>query len=378
MEKIGVVGAGAMGMGIAQVAAKAGHQVVVYDQMPEARTKAANALETALNQLVSKEKITIDAKNSVVNNIIFATDYQPFAACNLVIEAVVENIEVKKQVFQNLENFVSDACILATNTSSLSVTSIAAACAKPERFVGLHFFNPATLMPLVEVIPALQSLQNHVQFSYDLMVKWGKCPVLAKDTPGFIVNRIARPYYGESIKILEENIASAENIDAAMRNLGFKMGPFELMDFIGHDVNYAVTQSVFAAFFFDRRYLPSHTQQRLVEAGYLGRKSNRGFYEYPQSKEELTNFHATPQTKYIQERILAMLINEACEAVYLQIANEPDIELAMTKGVNYPKGLFAWAAEKGYKYWLTVLQDLQKKYADTRYRPSILLQNLAE
>jgi 3-hydroxybutyryl-CoA dehydrogenase len=287
-----------------------------------------------------------------------------------VIEAIVENLDVKKSVFQSLEKLVSPDCILATNTSSLSVTAIAAACHKPERFIGIHFFNPAPLMPLVEIIPALQTNTELALSCADLMRQWGKVPVVCKDTPGFIVNRVARPYYSEALRIYDEGIADMATIDAAMRKVGFRMGPFELMDMIGHDVNYTVTESVFAAMYFDPRFRPSITQKKLVEANWLGRKTGRGFYNYAEGAERPNPSSDVELSTAISNRILAMLINEAYDAHYLGVASAEDIDLAMTKGVNYPKGLINWGKEIGLEIISDRLKSLQLQYGEDRYRVS--------
>ena len=247
--------------------------------------------------------------------------------------------------------------------------------------MGTHFFNPAPLMPLVEVIPAIGTNLKLIDLVVGLMKKWGKTPVIAKDTPGFIVNRIARPFYGEALRIYEEGwegITEGEEgfatIDWAMREIGgFKMGPFELMDYIGNDVNFAVTESVFTAFFFDPRYRPSITQRRYSEIGWLGRKSGRGYYDYSDNSIQLEPIEDNELGKKIVNRVLSMLINEAVDALYLHIASAEDIELAMTKGVNYPKGLLAWGKEIGYNKILRQINELHKFYCEDRYRPSPLL-----
>ncbi|MGN6475865.1 MAG: 3-hydroxyacyl-CoA dehydrogenase NAD-binding domain-containing protein, partial [Flavipsychrobacter sp.] len=272
---IGVIGAGAMGSGIAQVAAMAGHNVVLFDANSAAVEKAKTNLGNTLNKLAEKGKIANAAE--IMGRFEFASEITAFKNCSLVIEAIIENLDIKKKVFAEAEGIVSNHCVLATNTSSLSVTSIAAACNQPGRVIGLHFFNPAPLMALVEVIPAVQTEPSVTNTCRQLMADWGKIAVLAKDTPGFIVNRVARPFYGEAIRIYEEGIADIPTIDWAMTELaGFKMGPFTLTDYIGHDVNYVVTETVFQSFFYDPRYKPSFSQKRLLEAGWLGRKSGRG------------------------------------------------------------------------------------------------------
>jgi 3-hydroxybutyryl-CoA dehydrogenase len=296
----------------------------------------------------------------------------------LIIEAIVENLEIKQKVFSNTEKIVSGDCILATNTSSLSVTSIASACAKPERVLGIHFFNPATIMPLVEIIPGIATQTNLAGEIKKLIDNWGKVTVIAKDTPGFIVNRVARPFYSEALRIYEEGIADMPTIDWAMKEFGgFKMGPFELMDLIGHDVNYIVTETVWKQFYFDPRFRPSLSQKRLLEAGFLGRKSGRGFYNYTEGSVLPEPKKDEALGKLIFNRVLAMLINEAADTLYLQIASKDDIDLAMTKGVNYPKGLLKWAWEIGPKNILKTMQDLYDLYQEDRYRPSVQLKRMA-
>jgi 3-hydroxybutyryl-CoA dehydrogenase len=372
---VGIIGSGAMGSGIAQVAATAGHQVLIFDTNPEALEKSKNSLSATLEKLQEKGKIP-DAQ-TIMNRFSFISDMAGFAACGLIIEAIVENIEVKKSVFAALEQMVKDDCVLASNTSSLSIASIAAACKKPERVAGIHFFNPAPLMALVEIIPAVQTDNTLPESIKKLMLHWRKAPVIAKDTPGFIVNRVARPFYSEALRIYEEGIADMATIDWAMTSLaGFKMGPFTLMDYIGHDVNYIVTETVFQSFFYDPRYKPSFSQKRLLEAGWLGRKSGRGFYNYAEGatmpepdKDEIAG-------RKIVERILFILINEAIDAVQWQVANANDVELAMTKGVNYPKGLLAWCDELGADYVLAGLDSLYDTYREDRYRASSLLRRM--
>lgn len=373
---IGVIGAGAMGSGIAQVAAMAGHNVVLFDTNTTALDKAKTSLSATLQKLEEKGKIADAA--GILNRLVFAAELTAFAQCGLVIEAIIENLDIKKKVFADVEAVVNDHCVLATNTSSLSVTSIAAACKKSERVLGLHFFNPAPLMALVEVIPAIQTDGSLVQDAKTLMQQWGKAPVITKDTPGFIVNRIARPFYGEAIRIYEEGIADISTIDWAMIELGgFRMGPFTLTDYIGHDVNYVVTETVFQSFFYDPRYKPSFSQKRLLEAGWLGRKTGRGFYNYAEGVVQPQHNKDSALGQQIVERIVAMLINEAVEALHLNIASAQDLELAMTKGVNYPKGLLQWADEWGAEKCLSLLDSLYDQYHEDRYRASVLLRKKA-
>ena len=247
----------------------------------------------------------------------------------------------------------------------------------PERILGVHFFNPAPLMKLVEIIPALQTQSEIVERGKNLIDSWGKVTVIAKDTPGFIVNRVARPYYGEALRMLDEGIADIATIDWAMRDLaGFRMGPFELMDFIGNDINYAVTEVVFQNFYYDPRYKPSFTQKRLVDSHFFGRKSGRGFYDYRPDAVQPEPVQDKALGAEIANRILVMLINEAADALHWRIASRDDIDLAMTRGVNYPKGLLAWADEIGIATVIERLDALYVEYLEDRYRCSPLLRKM--
>ncbi len=388
--KVAVIGAGTMGSGIAQVAAQAGHKVVLFDTRREAVDKALVGLRKTLDKLVEKGKLTAEQAEGIHSRITPASDLKDLAGSGLVIEAIIEDLGIKKKLFAELEGILAADAVLATNTSSLSVTAIAGGLMHPVRMVGLHFFNPAPLLPLVEVVPGLATDEAIAPRMTALMQAWGKTPVVCKDTPGFIVNRVARPFYGEAIRIYEEGIADMPTIDAAMKSVGFKMGPFELMDLIGNDINFTVTKTVWEAFFYDPRYKPSFTQQRQVESGRLGRKSGRGYYQYDASgailpQTSVRSLAGSPPSSgdpaevsaQIVERILAMLINEAYDALFWQVASANDIDLAMTKGVNYPKGLLAWSEEKGAAHWFDVLEGLQARYGEDRYRPSLLLRHRA-
>ena len=377
--KISILGAGSMGSGIAQVASQSGHNVVLSDTRKEQLEKAKSKLAKIMDRLVEKGKLTEVEATDIQNRISYTTDLNDFEGSGLVIEAIVENLEIKQQVFERIEEIVDENCILATNTSSLSVASIAAACQHADRVIGIHFFNPAPLMPLVEIIPAVQTSKEVTKKSRELIDSWKKVTVLAKDTPGFIVNRVARPFYGEALRIYEEGVADFATIDWAMTEIGgFRMGPFTLMDYIGNDVNYTVTESVFAAFYYDPRYKPSFTQKRHAEAGWYGRKSGRGYYDYSEGAEMPEPNKDEKLGKAILNRILVMLMNEAVDAVFLNIATPEDVDLAMTKGVNYPKGLLKWADEVGLDKVLGELEQLHHDYGEDRYRPSVLLRRMVK
>jgi 3-hydroxybutyryl-CoA dehydrogenase len=376
-SKIGVIGAGAMGAGIAQVAASAGHTVYLFDSRHDAAAQALEAMGKSLQKLEEKGKIGQGMGNILISRIQAVPSLDAMDDADLVIEAIVEQLPAKQEVFSKLETVVSPNCIIATNTSSLSVTAIASACKKAERVIGLHFFNPATLMPLVEVIPAVQTEEQLPAACVALMKAWKKVPVIAKDTPGFIVNRLARSFYGESIKIYEEGMADMPTIDWALKTYGgFRMGPFELMDLIGNDVNYTVTETVWTQMYFDSRYRPSLTQKKMVESKRFGRKSGRGYYNYAEGAVNTAPVEDHELGKKIFDRVIAMLINEAVDALYLRIATREELDLAMTKGVNYPKGLLAWCDEIGPKEVLRRMDELFDRFRDDRYRASVGLREL--
>lgn len=377
--KIGVLGAGSMGSGIAQVAAQSGHNVVLFDTNAAQLEKAHASLAKVMARLVEKGKLDEHESETIQERIAYISDMNGFTGCGLVIEAIIENIDIKKSVFSQLESIVDEDCILASNTSSLSIASIAAACKMAERVIGIHFFNPAPLMPLVEIIPAVQTSEATTKTARDLIDSWKKVTVLTKDTPGFIVNRVARPFYGEALKIYEEGVADFATIDWAMTELGgFRMGPFTLMDYIGNDINYTVTETVFTAFYFDPRYRPSFTQKRHSEAGWFGRKSGRGYYNYTEGVELPAPTKDEKIGNEILNRILVLLMNEAVDAVFLTIATPKEVDLAMTKGVNYPKGLLAWGNEMGWSNVLNALDQLHAEYGDDRYRASVLMRRMVK
>ena len=379
IKNVGIIGAGTMGSGIAQVAATADCKVKLFDLNQEALDKAKAALEKILNRLIEKGRIDATEKNRIQGNISYVSDMKSFSDADMTIEAIIENIDIKKKVFQELESIVSEDCIIASNTSSLSIASIASSLAMPERCVGIHFFNPAPLMKLVEVIPAIQTSEATLKTSVDTIESWKKVVAVAKDTPGFIVNRVARPFYSESLRQYEEGVADFATIDWAMKEFGgFRMGPFELMDFIGNDVNYTVTETVFEAFYYDPRYKPAFTQKRFSEAGYLGRKSGKGYYDYSENTTRPEPNKDSELGQKIFNRTLVMLINEAADALFWDVASAKDIDNAMTKGVNYPKGLLAWANEKGIDWCVTELDKLYNEYHEDRYRCSPMLRRMKD
>lgn len=481
---IGIVGAGIMGRGIAQVAAKAGHQVILYDNWDGAVDNAMKINEKELSRLVEKGKITQDQKDKTISLMKPTMEINDLAPCDLIIEAIIENKKIKQDIFKQLEDICGDVCI-ASNTSSISISALANGLQRPERMIGMHFFNPAPIMKLVEVISGLQSDQQLIEDVHALANAWGKKAVYVKSSPGFIVNRIARPFYAEALRIYEEGVSNFATIDESVRSGGkFRMGPFELMDLIGNDTNYSVTESTFDSYFSDPRFKPSLTQQEFSQAGLLGRKSGAGFYKYEEGKqsgrEEVTKVTASnnkiseitvcgslgvadeliplfkkagvnvireegegyikfneiklfiangkmaseisrdlgekniaqfdisidyelstsitiatsllaqqhvasniavlfneigKETIIIKDspgliisRIIAMLVNEASSTVTNGVCDECSVDIAMENGVNYPIGPFKWADKVGSEYILTVLNNLENFYKDTRYR----------
>ena len=374
--KIGILGSGTMGISIAHFTSLKNNPTIVYDSSKDALNNGEKNLNSLINKLTDKGKYSEKEKNAIKKNLKFTDDINDLKKSELIIEAIIEDLNIKNEIFSKVEKLVSKECIISSNTSSLSITALASSLKENHRFIGLHFFNPANLMPLVEVIPAIQTSEKTLKKSKDFLENIGKVVVTVKDTPGFIVNRVARPFYGEAIRIYEEGIANFETIDWAMKEIGgFKMGPFELMDFIGNDINYTVTETVFREFYYDPRYKPSFTQKRLMEAGYFGRKSGKGFYNYKTNKADNINKNREVG-KEIVLRIVSMLINEAADALYLNIASKEDLDLAMTKGVNYPKGLLYWADEIGIETIFHTLNNLHINYCEDRYRPSPIFKKM--
>ena len=373
-QLISVIGAGTMGSGIAQVAASNGCQVTIVDSSQPALENSKSKLKSILNRLVEKGKINEEQSKSILARIHWTTKMDEISNSNMVIEAIVENLEIKQNLFSEMESLVSDICILATNTSSLSVSKIASVCKLKSRIMGVHFFNPVPLMKLVEVIPTEETDKKLLSEVKSSLEGWGKSVVTAKDTPGFIVNRVARPFYSEALKIYEEGLADFATIDWAMKEFGgFRMGPFELMDYIGNDVNYSATKAVYDGTNHDPRYKPSPIQKKLMDEGLLGRKSGKGYFDY---SENAVNPEPNKNEKLGQQifnRILAMLINAAVDALHLNIATRDDIDTAMTTGVNYPKGLLKWADDIGPNSPLEQLKELHTQSGDDRYIASPLL-----
>lgn len=458
---VAVIGGGTMGAGIVEVAASAGHPVRLYDISAEAITRVIDGIRQRLESRVSRGKLSAEQAQALLSRITPATELSQLADAQLVIEAASERLEIKQALFSQLAEICSPSTLLTSNTSSISITAIAAGIKHPERVAGLHFFNPAPVMKLVEVVSGLATSAEVVEQLCACVSRWGKQAVRCRSTPGFIVNRVARPYYAEAWRALEEQVASAEVIDAALRDGGgFPMGPLALTDLIGQDVNFAVTCSVFNAFWQDRRFLPSLLQQELAIAGRLGKKSGHGVYRWPvETQPELAEptlaadaaaqvaisdnvtkldgvllletcgetalalsvRHGCPVVVYDHSagdtvvlaasatnspaetdkaiyyfqqqgkkvlriadypgllvwRTVAMLANEALDAVQKGVACAEDIDTAMRLGVNYPRGPLAWGESLGWGRVLRLLENLQQHYGEERYRPSALLRQKA-
>jgi 3-hydroxybutyryl-CoA dehydrogenase len=359
MVDIAVVGAGTMGVGIAQSAALAGLSTVMLDVQEDALARGRETMEGDLERRVERGRLSEDERREALDLVSTTTSLEACADAPLVVEAVIEDLEVKRRVFADLEAVVGRETVLATNTSSLSVAGIAAATERPERVVGMHFFNPVPAMRLVEIVGGPSTDASAARRAEEVAERLGKTPIRVSDTPGFIVNRVARPFYLEALRLVEEGVEPGR-IDAAIRGAGFRMGPLELADLIGHDVNLAVSESLFERYYYQPRFRPSHLQRSMVEAGLLGRKSGRGFYDYGAEKQEEVGEVA----EHVALRVICCVVNEAYLALSEGVATAEDIDKAMKLGANYPRGPFEWAEEIGVQSILRMLDSLRDAYGE--------------
>jgi len=361
MVDIAVVGAGTMGAGIAESAALAGLSVVMVDVREEALDLGRNTIEKDLKRRVKKGRLSEEERRASVGRVSTTTALGACASAPVVIEAVVEDIAVKSEVFADLEGVVAGETVLATNTSSLSVAGIAAATEHPERVVGMHFFNPVPAMRLVEVVTGPSTDPSAVSQVEEVAEQLGKTPIRVSDTPGFVVNRVARPFYLEALRLVEAG-GEPGPIDAAIRGAGFRMGPLQLADLIGNDVNLTVSESLFERYYYHPRFRPSYLQRSMVEGGLLGRKSGRGFYDYGAENSVEDNEIAISED--VSLRVISCIVNEAFLALSEGVATAEDIDRAMKLGANYPKGPFEWVEEIGASSVLETLDSLRAAYGD--------------
>ncbi len=383
---VGVIGAGAMGSGIAQVAATAGHPVFLCDAFEGAAERAQARIAADLAKRAAQGRLPAEEAAAIAARITPVAAAADLPACVVVIEAIAEDLDAKSALFEELGRTQPAATILATNTSSLSINAIAPAAAHPSRVLGLHFFNPPPAMKLVEVIRGETTVQDVLDAATALVVSWGKVAVRCASTPGFIVNRVARPFYGEAQRMVQEGVADPATIDACLRSAGFRMGPLELTDLIGQDVNLAVGTSVWNQTSRDPRYAPTPFQQGLVAAGHLGRKSGQGVYMYAADGAATDNVPDDAKVAELLDsgvvtnpvtRTLAMLVNEAVDLVHRGEAGSGDVDLAMTLGTGYPKGPIAWGREIGFLTVREQLLELDAAFPGGRYRPSPALERIS-
>jgi 3-hydroxybutyryl-CoA dehydrogenase len=392
MEQIGVVGTGTMGAGIAEVAARSGATVHLYAVDQAAMDVGLTHIQQSLQRVVERGKLNADDMQATIARIQPTLDLSSFAQCGLIIEAIPEVLRLKQQLFQTLGAVCSEQALLASNTSSLSITEIAAAASHPERVVGIHFFNPVPVMQLVEIIRGQASSERNVRQAQAVAQRFGKQSVVANDTPGFIVNRVARPFYLEALRLVGDGYADIPTVDAVVRELGFRMGPFELMDFIGLDVNFAVSASLYQQTYQEPRFRPHLLQEMLVRSGCLGRKSGRGFYDYAADAPKAVVMSAAKvdppsgpwqewatdlRVGFIIGRILSTLMNEAFWTVGQAVATRQDVDLAMQLGTNWPVGPFAWASQRGADLVLRTLAALREAHGDGYLPAPLLRQELA-
>ncbi len=362
MVEIAVVGSGTMGAGIAESAALAGMSTIMVDVSEDAMARDTETIERDLKRRVDKGRLSDDERREVLDRVSTTTSLGDCADVALVVEAVVEDMEVKRKVFADLEDVVGGETVLATNTSSLSVAGIAAATQRPERVVGLHFFNPVPVMRLVEVVAGPSTDPSVVRRAEEAVERLGKRPIRVSDTPGFIVNRVARPFYLEALRLVEAG-EEPEQVDAAIRGAGFRMGPLQLADLIGNDVNLAVSESLFERYYYQPRFRPSYLQRSMVEAGLLGRKSGRGFYDYG-AGEQGRVVEKTEASEGFALRVISCIVNEAFLTLSEGVATAGDIDEAMKLGANYPRGPFEWAEEIGIPAILQTLDSLRTTHGE--------------
>ncbi len=363
MVDIAVVGAGTMGAGIAESAVSGGLSAIMIDVQEEALSRGRGTIESNLGRRVEKGRIEETEKDAALGRLSTATSLDACADAPVVVEAVVEDIRIKESVFSELDRFAGEDAVLATNTSSLSVSRVASATQSPGRVVGMHFFNPVPAMRLVEVVAGSFTDASAVRTAEEMAERLGKTPIRVADTPGFVVNRVARPFYLEALRLVEARHDPAQ-VDAAIREAGFRMGPLQLADLIGMDVNLAVSESLFERYYYHPRFRPSHLQRSMVEAGLLGRKSGRGFYDYGDEEQKEAVEEGTDSSEDIALRVISCIVNEAFLTNSEGVATAEDIDEAMKLGANYPKGPFEWVEEIGADTILEMLDSLRATYGD--------------